>query len=119
MNEKNTAKKAALLALEKKAENIEVYDLRGVSSVTDFFVICTGSTDVQCKAIENHISTELKKLNIRANHVEGRSRGRWILMDYVDFVVHIFQPQVREYYGLERIWGDVQREIITEENHED
>ncbi len=119
MDTKIAAKKAAVLALEKKAENIEIYDLRGVSNVTDYFVICSGSTDVHCKAIEGHIAVELKKQTVRANHVEGHSSGRWILMDYVDFVVHIFQPQVREYYSLERIWGDVQREEITEENYED
>ncbi|KAA3618215.1 MAG: ribosome silencing factor [Calditrichaeota bacterium] len=115
---KIAAKKAAIAALERKAEHIEIYDLRGISSVTDYFVICTGSTDVQCKAIQNHIAVELKKEAVYAYHVEGVTSGRWILMDYVDFVVHIFQPAVREFYGLERIWGDVECEEINEDNYE-
>ncbi|KAA3663278.1 MAG: ribosome silencing factor [Calditrichaeota bacterium] len=118
MEAKEAAKKAAIAALDKKAEGIEVYDLKGVSSVTDYFVICTGSTDVHCKAIYNNIADELKTDNVRPNHVEGVSASRWILMDYVDFVIHIFQPSVREFYGLERIWGDVACEVIDEGYYE-
>ncbi|MCA9731636.1 MAG: ribosome silencing factor [Deferribacteres bacterium] len=118
MEAKEAAKKAAIAALDKKAEHIEIYDLRGISSVTDYFVICTGSTDVQCKAIHNNIAEELRKDAVYPNHVEGVSSSRWILMDYVDFVVHIFQPSVREFYGLERIWGDVECEVVDEGYYE-
>lgn len=115
MEARDAARIAANAALDKKAEEIEIYDLRGISSVTDFFVICTGSTDVHCKAIQKHISNTLKDDKIRPFHIEGVESARWILLDYVDFVVHVFQPEVREYYNLESIWGDATSEKIDDE----
>ena len=109
--------RAGNLALEKKAENIRVFDLRTLTSITDFFVICTGSTDTQVRAIAEHIRQELKAQEIRPWHVEGLEQSRWVLLDYVDFVVHVFQPEVRDFYGLERLWGDADMTEIREEEN--
>ena len=101
--------------MNKKAEEIRIFDLRTLSSVTDFFVICTGSTDVHVKAIYDEIDKELAQQHTDPNHVEGVERGRWILLDYIDVVVHIFQPAIREFYGLERLWGDAEIEEVKDE----
>ncbi len=117
MQAKELARRIALAALSKKAEEIKIFDLRGLSNMTDFFVICTGSTDLHTRAIQEAIVEELKKEEaLRPWHIEGAGIGRWILIDYVDVVVHIFQPEVREFYGLERLWGDAEVEEISDEN---
>ena len=118
MNTIETVRVAATAALSKKAEDIKVHNLHEISSVTDYFLICTGSTNIHCKAIHEGILDALKKQDIRPWHVEGISTGRWILMDYVDFVVHIFQPEVRMFYDLESIWGDASVEVINDEIYE-
>jgi len=97
------------LALERKALDVAVLDLRGISSATDWFVIASGNSDVQVKAIADHVVEELKKEGVRAQHVEGMTGGRWVLIDYVDFVVHVFHPQARAFYQLENLWGDAPR----------
>ena len=97
------------LALERKASDVVVLDLRGISTATDYFVIASGTSDVQVKAIADHIRDELKKDSVRPEHLEGLRGGRWVLMDYVDFVVHVFHPQAREFYQLEWLWGDAPR----------
>ena len=101
--------RAAELALERKASDVVVLDLRGISTATDYFVIASGTSDVQVKAIADHVRDELKKDSVRPEHLEGLRGGRWVLMDYVDFVVHVFHPQAREFYQLERLWGDAPR----------
>ncbi len=101
--------RAAELALELKAHDVLVLDLRGISSATDYFVIAGGTSDVQVKAISEHVVDELKKEGVRPAHVEGVRGGRWVLMDYVDFVVHVFHPQARQFYQLENLWGDAPR----------
>ena len=98
--------RAVELALERKASDVVVLDLRGISTATDYFVIASGNSDVQVKAIADHVRDELKKDSVRPEHLEGLRGGRWVLMDYVDFVVHVFHPQAREFYQLERLWGD-------------
>ena len=97
---------AAELALERKAEGVVALDLRGISSATDFFVMATGNSDVQVRAIAEHVMEELKKVDLRPLHVEGLDRARWVLMDFVDFVVHVMHPRAREFYQLELLWGD-------------
>jgi len=97
------------LALERKAHDVAVLDLRGISTATDYFVIASGNSDVQVKAIADHILEELNKQGIRAPHVEGLRGGRWVLLDYIDFVVHVFHPQARSFYQLENLWGDAPR----------
>jgi ribosome-associated protein len=95
-------------AADKKAAEIVEIDLRGVSGYTDFFVICSGNTDRQTKAIHDSIHKALKDDHgLLPRRVEGLTEARWILMDYLDVVVHIFTPDTRGYYRLEQLWGDV------------
>jgi ribosome-associated protein len=98
--------RTAELALDRKAQDVTVLDLRNLSSATDFFIIATGRSDTHVTAIADHIIDELKKEGHRPVGVEGLRAGRWVLVDYVDFVVHVFHPTAREFYQLERLWGD-------------
>jgi ribosome-associated protein len=90
----------------KKAEDIVVLDLTGISSFTDFFIIMQGNSSRQNVAIYESIEEDLKDHSIRPLSVEGRENAEWILMDYGEFIVHIFSPTAREYYSLEKLWGD-------------
>ena len=107
-------RQAAELALERKASGVVAMDLRGISSATDFFLIGTGRSDIQVRAIANHVIDELKEIGVRPDHVEGMEGGRWVLIDYFDFVVHVFHPQARDFYQLETLWGDAPRAEITD-----
>ncbi len=98
--------RAAGLALDRKAEDVVALDLRGVSTATDYFVLATGNSDIQVRAIAEHIMDQLAKDGLRPLHVEGLDRARWVLLDFVDFVVHVFHPLAREFYQLELLWGD-------------
>jgi ribosome-associated protein len=98
------------LAAEKKAVDVVALDLRGVIDYTDFFVVCSGTSDRQVKAIADGILYGLKERDgVRPARVEGLAQARWVLMDYLDVIVHVFIPEVREYYALERLWGEVPR----------
>jgi ribosome-associated protein len=90
----------------KQAEDIVVLDLTGLTSFTDFFIIMHGNSSRQNVAIYEGIEEELKDLSIRPLSVEGKENAEWILMDYGEFIVHIFSPRAREYYSLEKLWGD-------------
>lgn len=103
------------LALERKAQDVLILDLQGISTATDHFVIATGTSDVQVRAIADHILEELRKEKVKPAHVEGLETGRWVLLDYIDFVVHVFHPQSRSFYQLEALWGDAPRHEMTEE----
>lgn len=107
--------RAVTLAQERKAEDLVVLDLRGRSFATDFFLVGTGHSDIQIKAIAEHLIDELEKGDVRPSHVEGMGGGRWVLIDYIDFVVHIFHPSARSYYQLEDLWGDAPRRSFGEE----
>ncbi|HEX7297355.1 MAG TPA: ribosome silencing factor [Solirubrobacteraceae bacterium] len=97
-------------AADKKAGDIVALDLREVAGYTDFFVICSGNTDRQAKAIHDGVHLGLKKQDgVLPRRVEGVGESRWILMDYLDVVVHIFTPETRDFYRLESLWGDVPR----------
>jgi ribosome-associated protein len=100
------AQRAALLCLDLKANNVLMLDLSEVSDATDYFVIASGSSDTHVRAIAEHVLEELKKEGVRAHHVEGLPQGRWVLLDYIDFVVHVFHPVLRDFYQLERLWSD-------------
>ena len=102
-------RRAAELALERKAHDVVILDLRGISTATDYFVIAGGTSDVQVKAIAEHVLDELKKESVSPEHLEGLRGGRWVLLDYVDFVVHVLHPQARDFYQLENLWGDAPR----------
>jgi ribosome-associated protein len=101
------AREIARYALEKKAHDVLELDMRGLVGYTDFFVICTGNTDRQVKAIHDAILAGCKQEHgILPRRVEGQGRAQWILMDYLDAVVHIFTPATREFYRLEQLWGE-------------
>lgn len=104
---KTLAKKIIKIAHGKKADDIVLLDLKKLSSMTDYFVICSAGSDVQAKVIADAVLDGLGKT---AGHVEGYEGGRWILIDCFDVVAHIFRPEAREFYGLERLWGDAPRE---------
>lgn len=87
-------------------------DLRGISSATDFFIMATGNSDVQVKAIAKHVMEELSKAGVKPLHVEGMDRARWVLLDFVDFVVHVLHPSAREFYQLELLWGDAPTRVF-------
>jgi ribosome-associated protein len=106
------AKRVVDLCLSKKALDVRMMDLRGISSVTDMFVICHGDSDVQVKAIAGAVQAGLKEEGIRVWHKEGFEYLRWVLLDYVDVVVHVFLKETREFYGLERLWGDAKVETF-------
>lgn len=97
---------AVRCALDRKAEEVVVLDLRELSSATDFFVIASGRSDVQVKAIADHVLDSARAAGVRPEHVEGKDDGRWVLLDYIDYVVHVFHAPVREFYRLEALWGD-------------
>lgn len=99
---------AAAAALDKKAQDLVILDLQGISSFTDYFLICHGTSARQVQAIANAIEERLRPEAVRGS-VEGYQAGDWILMDFVDFVVHIFTQEKREYFDLERLWGDAPR----------
>ena len=97
------------LAQERKAHDVVVLDLRGISSATDHFVLASGRSDTQVKAIAENIIDEMKKEGQRPAHVEGLQGGRWVLLDFIDVVVHVFHPHARDFYQLENLWGDAPR----------
>jgi len=106
--------RAAELALERKASDVVALDLRGISSATDFFLIGTGGSDIQVRAIAEHVLEEMEEEGWRADHVEGLERARWVLLDFIDFVVHVFHPTARDFYQLEDLWGDAPRRRIED-----
>jgi ribosome-associated protein len=102
-------------ASDKKAIDVAELDLRGVLGYTDFFVVCSGNTDRQTKAIHDGIHIGLKKdYGVLPRRVEGLAEARWILMDYLDVIVHVFTPEAREFYRLEQLWGEAPRRAVGE-----
>jgi ribosome-associated protein len=103
-------------AADKKAADIVVLDLRGVLGYTDMFVIATGNTERQTKAIHDGVHQALKNEHgLLPRRVEGVSEARWILMDYLDVVVHVFTPETRDFYRLEQLWGDVPSRVYEQQ----
>ena len=100
------------LSLQKRAKNLVVLDLRGLSAFTDFFLICHGESEPQVKAITDHIR---KSTKVKPRHIEGYESKSWILLDYFDVVVHIFKKGDREFYGLERLWADAPKKHVINE----
>jgi len=110
------ARTIAGAAVEKKATDIRIMDMRGLTTMTDYFIVVTISTDVHSRAVEGAISERTREsFNTRPWHVEGGEGGRtWLLMDYVDVVVHLFDAETRDFYSLERLWGDAPTEEVTD-----
>jgi ribosome-associated protein len=107
------ANRIAEIASDKLAQDIRVFDLRGIVSYTDFFVICSGGSERQAKAIHDAIYQELKdEHRLLPRRVEGLTESRWILMDYLDAVIHVFTPDARSFYRLEQLWGDAPSQTV-------
>jgi ribosome-associated protein len=107
--------KAVRAALDKKAADVVVLDLRGTPAFTDFFILCSGQSQRQVKAIADAVEDTLRAAKVRPAHVEGYERAEWVLMDYFTFIVHVFTPQTRAFYSLERLWGDAERIEVSDE----
>ena len=110
-NELNEALEAAL---DKKARDLVVIDVAEICSFADNLVICTGTSNRHNQTIAEGIEEHLRGLNVRPLHIEGQTQAEWILMDYSDFIVHIFSPKTRTYYNLERLWRDAPRTEISD-----
>ena len=100
------ARRAARAALDKRATDLVVLDVQGVSSVTDYFLICSGKSTTHLQTITKAIRDELKGEGVRPLHAEGVAESGWILLDYGDVLMHVFLEDTRAYYALERLWGD-------------
>ena len=105
-------KKITSLIQDKKGYDIKIIDLKGISSLTDFFIICSSDSDPQTRAITNLIKKELSKDKIKPFQVEGLDHMEWVLMDYFDIVVHVFKKETRDFYDIERLWADAKIKII-------
>lgn len=114
MYSKTLAKKIAKIILEKKGKDVDILNVGKVSNIAHYFVICTGESEIHNRAIAERIKEEAKKNNMYLHHIEGYEYGKWILIDFIDVIVHIFVQSTREYYALEHLWGDVEIESITE-----
>ncbi|HEY1755575.1 MAG TPA: ribosome silencing factor [Bryobacteraceae bacterium] len=99
-------KEAVKAADAKQAKDVRILDLRDVTSFADYFVICSGTNSRQCQAIADGIQMHLKTLGEQANNIEGYKNAEWVLMDYGDYLVHVFSEKARAYYDLERLWRD-------------
>ena len=105
------------IILNIKGENIVVLDLRKISNISDFFIIATGNSSVHVRAIADEIKEKLKKENnIKPWHIEGYEAQKWILLDYVDIVVHVFDSETRSYYMLEKLWEDAVTRQVEDDN---
>jgi ribosome-associated protein len=100
------ARRAARAALDKKAIDLTVLDVQGVSNVTDYFLVCSGRSAPHVKTIADAIREELKEDGVRPLHAEGQAESGWVLLDYGDVLMHVFLEDTRAYYALERLWGD-------------
>jgi ribosome-associated protein len=107
------ARRAASILLDHMANDVLLLDLRPVSDMTDFFIVASGTSDTHVRATAGHVVETLKKEGVTVHSVEGMETGRWVLLDYVDFVVHVFHPSLRSYYQLERLWGDAPAVAVT------
>jgi ribosome-associated protein len=99
-------KRAIELAIDRKGNDMLLLDLRGVSTATDYFLLVNGTSDTHVRSIADNIIDEMRKEGMRADHIEGLRTGRWVLIDFIDFVVHVFHPAARDFYQLDRLWGD-------------
>lgn len=108
------ARRAGLLALSKKGFDVKILKMAGISTICDYFVIASGEADVHVKAIAATIDDELRKEGVKPYHREGLDSGNWVLLDYIDVVVHVFREPTRQFYALEKLWGDAPVEELTD-----
>ena len=114
MTPRTLAKKIAQFALTKKARAVTIMDLRKVTDMADFFVVCSADSDVQVKAVADAVTDGTESFGIPPWHREGLTQRQWVLLDYVDVVVHIFHKEMRRYYGIEKLWGDAKIEVVAD-----
>lgn len=107
------ARRAAQILLDNKAQDVVLLDLRPVSDMADYFIVASGTSDTHVRATAGHVVEALKAEGLRVHSVEGLEQGRWVLLDYIDFVVHVFHPTLRAFYQLERLWGDAPAVAVT------
>lgn len=107
------ARRAAQILVDNKATDVVLLDLRPVSDMADYFIVASGTSDTHVRATAGHVMETLKQEGLRCHSVEGLEQGRWVLLDYVDFVVHVFHPTLRAFYQLERLWGDAPSLAVT------
>ena len=107
------AQRVAQLGLEKKAQRVLILDVRELSTACDYFVIMHGTAEVQVRAITDHIAEMLEDEGVRPWHVEGRAARRWVLLDFVDVVAHVFHEEARAFYLLEKLWADAPMEEVS------
>ena len=100
------AKETAKILSDKKAKDIKVIEISDVSVIADYMVIATGNSSTQVKALADEVETQLDDMGISVSHIEGYRSNSWILLDYIDIIVHVFSNEAREYYDLERLWED-------------
>ena len=109
------AKQVAALILSKKGYDIKLFDLQKVSSIADYFVICSADSDMQVKAIADEVDKKLIDIGIKCYFKEGYDSLNWVLLDYFDVVVHIFRNESRKFYNLEKLWGDATVQVIEDD----
>jgi len=114
LDAKKLTKKIVELILSKKGYDIKIMDLSKISGIADRFIICSADSDIQVKAIADEVEDKLKEDGIRNFHKEGYQTLKWVIIDYFDVVVHVFKYDARNYYNLEKFWGDAPTEIIEE-----
>lgn len=114
MTARTVAKRIADLMISKKAIDVVILDLKKLTSATDYFVICSADSDIQVKAIADSVETGMESLSEYVWHKEGYHALRWIVLDYVDVVVHIFHKEERSFYNLDRLWGDAKRTDVQD-----
>ncbi|MFN2341053.1 MAG: ribosome silencing factor [Halanaerobium sp.] len=116
---KDIALLAADAADDKKAEDIDILDVQGLTVIADYFVICSANSDQQVRAIARAIDDKLSEKGIEPQKIAGMDDARWVLMDYADVIVHVFKKREREYYDLERLWSDAEKILRQEEKKEE
>ena len=102
--------------LDKKAEEIRIFDIKEITTLSDYFIICSSNSEPQTRAIINHIEKSLKKDGIKPLNIEGLNKLEWVLMDYMTFIVHVFNKEKRNYYNLDRLWADAKITNIYNKN---
>jgi len=111
---KEEALATAQVMMDKKAQDVVLLEISKVVAYADYFLICSGRSTIQVKAIVNAVEEYLKSREITPLHIEGYTEGRWVLLDYDELIVHVFLEEARNFYNLERLWGDVPRTIFEE-----
>ena len=112
---KKDAQQITELMLEKKALDILIMDVRKITTLTDFFVVCTSESEPQTRALTDHINERMKEAGVKSWHTEGYQNLEWVLIDFVNIVVHIFSKKAREYYEFERLWADGKITTVKDE----